>query len=627
MHEIRIRNVKKFIRNPVSFRNDHTNNLKRLFSIFLFFFSLHAMAQSGDYDAFLARQFLQNGEYAKAAEYYDDLFNRNPTQYYEEYKNVLIQLKSFDKAEKMVKSMYKMTGNDPLYLLDLADVYLKEDKASDAEKQFNKTIKDLKPDRYTIRQIAQKFIQLGQLDYAQKTYQRGKEILKDPSAFNLDIASLFLLKNDYASMIDAYLNEAPNQSGDLGTIEDGLQKGLTDEKARDELEKELLKRIQANKNDYVYQDILIWLYMQRNDFDGAILQAKSLDVLRQEDGSNVMRIAHTAAEQKDYDAAIKGYQYVVDKGPEFSWFVTANLELINVKRDRLVNSPNYTKEQLLSLKDSYESFIRDYKDEYTSVNATLELAQLEALYIHEVDTAIGLLKPILEDRDVAAELKAKAKLYCGDYYLISDQPWESLLLYTQVEKEQKGNPLGEEAKFRNAKLAYYKGDFEWAQTQLKIIKASTSELISNDAIDLSVFILDNLNTDTIDYALLKFAKAELLRYQNKLDEAEDTLNEILRNYSGTALNDDILYLKYKIEKDRQHYDKAADYLQQIVDKYPTDILGDNAVFYLGDLYQYYLKDEEKAKSYYEKLILDYKDSTFAVEARKRYRKLRGENVN
>ena len=238
-----------------------------------------------------------------------------------------------------------------------------------------------------------------------------------------------------------------------------------------------------------------------------------------------------------------------------------------------------------------------------------------------------MLIPVIENNRTDKDLLSKAKLYLGDYYLIDDQPWESILLYTQVEKDQKGNPVSEEAMYRNAKLSYYKGDFEWAQTQLKIIKASTSELISNDAIDLSVFILDNLNTDSIDYALLKFAKADLLRYQNKLDEAEDTLNEITRNYTSSALTDDILYMKFKIEKTRQHFDKAVGYLQQIADQFSTDILGDNAIFYLGDLYQNYLKDDEKAKGFYEKLILDYKDSTFTVEARKRYRKLRGENVN
>jgi len=598
--------------------------LKKLLFIATFFLTLIAHAQDGDYDAFLARQFLQNGEVAKAAEYYERLFAINPDEYYEPYMSVLVQLKQFDKAEKVIKTLYKNSDNNPIYLLDLGDLFIKENRNDDALKQFNKTIKELKPDRYNINIIAQKFIQLKQLDFAEKTYLKGKEILKDKGAFNLEIANLFFLKNDYTSMINAYLDEAPYQENNLTAIENGLQKGLIDEKAKDALEKELLKRTQANKSMYVYQDLLVWLYMQRNDFDGALLQAKSLDVLRNENGENVMRIAKTAAEQKDYDASIKGYQYVVNKGKQFPFYIDANLALINVQRDRLVNSPNYTKQQLLTLKQTYQTFISTYNNDYNAINATLELAQLEALYIHEIDSAIAIITPITENNRIPKDLLSKAKLYLGDYYIIDDQPWESVLLYTQVEKDQKGNPLGEEAKFRNAKLSYYKGDFEWSQTQLKIIKANTSEYISNDAIDLSVFILDNLNTDTVDYALLKFAKADLLRYQNKLDEAEDTLNDITKNYNGSALMDDILYLKYKIEKERQHYDKAATYLQKIIDNYNDDILADNALFYSGDLYQNYLKDDERAKSFYEKIILEYKDSTFAIEARKRYRKLRGD---
>ena len=599
--------------------------MKKILFIASLFLSILANAQEeGDYDAFLARQFLQNGEIAKAAEYYEMLFQKNPDEYYEPYMSVLVQLKQFDKAEKVIKSLYKQSDNNPMYLLDLGDLYLKENKEDDAQKQFNKTIKELKPDRYNITQIAQKFIQLKQLDFAEKTYLKGKDILKNKAAFNVEMAYLFFLRNDLTSMINAYLDEAPFQENNLTAIENGLQKGLTDEKAKDALEKELLKRTQANKTQFVYQDLLVWLYMQRNDFDAAVLQAKSLDMLRNEDGDNVMRIAKTAAEQKDFDAAIKAYQYVVNKGEKFPYFLNANLALINVQRDRLVNSPNYNKQQLLTLKETYQNFIRTYSNDYTSINAAMELAQLEALYIHEVDTAIAIITPITENNRIPKDLQSKAKLYLGDYYIIDDEPWESMLLYTQVEKDQKGNPIGEDAKFRNAKLSYYKGDFEWSQTQLKIIKANTSEYISNDAIDLSVFILDNLNTDTVDYALLKFAKADLLRYQNKLEEAEDTLNDIVKNYNGSALMDDILYLKYKIEKERQHYDKAASYLQQIIDNYGEDILADNALFYLGELYQNYLKDDEKAKAFYEKIILEYKDSTFAIEARKRYRKLRGD---
>ncbi|MBK8351818.1 MAG: hypothetical protein IPL21_08975 [Saprospirales bacterium] len=185
--------------------------------------------------------------------------------------------------------------------------------------------------------------------------------------------------------------------------------------------------------------------MQRKDFDAALLQAKSLDMLRNEDGENVRNISKIAAEQKNYDVAIKGYQYVVNKGNSYPWFVTANLELINVQRDQIVATTRYNKNDLEQLKHTYIQFINAFKNDYTVVNATLELSQLEALYIHEIDSAINRIVPIVENTRTPKELLSKAKIYLGDYYLIADQYWESILLYTQVEKEQKGNPIGEEA--------------------------------------------------------------------------------------------------------------------------------------------------------------------------------------
>ncbi|HRB66492.1 MAG TPA: tetratricopeptide repeat protein [Chitinophagales bacterium] len=588
------------------------------------FISIFSNAQSDDYDLFLARQFLQNGEYTKAVEYYQSLYQQNPTEYYTDFIDILFQLKDFDKAEKIIKTHYKEVDKSPIFLLDLVNLYLKQNQLDEAEKQCNKVMKELKANPYEIQQIAQKFIQLQQVDFAEKTYRKAKELLKDKQVFNLELADLLLKKNDLQGMLNAYFEEAANTTH-LNTVKIGLQKALVDEKAKDEVEKALLKRIQSNKTILNYQELLIWLYMQRNDFEGAILQAKSLDLLHQENGENVLRIARAATIQKDFDAAIKGYQYVINKGITNTWYVTASLELINVKRDKIVQTTNYNQSQLLSLKETYLQFISNYtQDDYNAIQAKIELAQLEAFYLHEIDTAIFLVQPIVENDRIPKELLAKAKLNLGDYYIISDEPWESLLLYTQVEKEQKGNPIGEEAKYRNARLAYYKGEFEWAQTQLKIIKANTTEFISNDAIDLSVFILDNLNSDDTDFALIQFAKADLLQYQNKLNEAEDTLDFILKNYVGTALADDILYLKYKIEKNRQQYDNAATCLQQISDHFSNDILADNALFYLGELYQNFLNDDDKAKNYYEKIILEFKDSTFVIEARKRYRKLRGD---
>jgi predicted Zn-dependent protease len=205
--------------------------------------------------------------------------------------------------------------------------------------------------------------------------------------------------------------------------------------------------------------------------------------------------------------------------------------------------------------------------------------------------------------------------------------WESTLIYSQVDKDEKDSPLGEEARFRNAKLAYYRGDFEWAQTQLEALKASTSELISNDAIELSVFIIDNLGMDTIETPMQMYARAELLMYQNKDDDALHTLDTIGWLFPGHALLDDIEYTKARVFVKRKEFDHAVPLLEDILKNYKDDLKGDDATFLLAEINEKYLNNKDKAKELYEKIITDYNSSLLVIEARKRFRLLRGDKVS
>lgn len=589
-------------------------------------FQLSFTQEDGNYYYFLARQFAENGEYQKAADYYADLFNEEDgLQYYDDYLMVLSKLKNPEAVEKLIKAAYKKAQNNPVYLIDLGKFYQQQNRSNEAQKQFDKIIKELPKDQFQIKKIATYFEQKNLIDEAKRTYLKGKELLKNANAFNLEIANLHLYNNDYKSTVLAYLDEAPTLADNLVVIQNGLLKVIQkDETIKDFIESNLYQRIGKDKTLLVYQDLLVWFYTQNNDFDAAITQAKSLDMLRNEDGRGVSIVSTTAMQQKDYDAAIKGFQYLITKGKNNPWYYTASLYLINAQREKLINQTKFKPEELQNLKTNYLNFINANPDNQIVNDAIVELANLEALYLHDITSAISRLEPMVKLDRLPKETLSKAKLNLGDYYLIDGNPWDARLLYTQVEKDQKGTALGEDAKYRNARLSYFKGDFEWAQTQLKIIKANTSELISNDAIDLSVFILDNLNTDETDVNLLTFSKAQLLVFQNKLDEANDTLIQLTQNASQSALLDDIYFEQYKIERKQQNYEAALQYLLKIENDFSTDILADDAVFYAAELYQMFLNNDEKAKAYYEKIIVDYKDSTYVIEARKRYRKLRGD---
>lgn len=590
--------------------------------------SLFSQEDLENRDAFLAKQFYENGAFDKAAEYYKTLITQpnGYDLYYEDYKQTLIQLKDWTTLKKLAKTVYKESGKNPIYQLELGSIYVMAGEPDEAQKLYTDAIKNCKPIKFEYLKIANKFIEFKELDWALKTYQTGQQKIGQQTSFNIEIGQIYRLQNNKKGMLDLYLEEVLANPSSLEQIENNLQSALNQTEDLDNLEAILLKKVAENKKDLVYQDLLVWLYMQRNDFESAIDQATYLDGVRNENGENLINIARSAAQQKDFDAAAKGFQHIVDMGPNNYNYITATLELLTVKRDKIVLGRNYTNNDLISLRNGYQKFLAEYYNAYTSSKAIIDLAKLNALYIHDLDTAIADLETLINNPRADKSLVGIAKMDLGDYYILAEQPWESILLYTQVEKEFKGNPIGEEAKYRNAKLSYYKGDFEWAQTQLKIIKSNTTEFISNDAIDLSVFIADNITLDTTLEPMLLFSQADLLKFQHKYEEANEKLDFLLSIYPDHRLTDDVYWMKANLELENRDFKAATEYLKKIVDDYSTDLWGDNALFLWAEIEQFNLNNPEKAKELYEKLILDFQGSTFMVETRKRYRILRGEKL-
>jgi len=291
---------------------------------------------------------------------------------------------------------------------------------------------------------------------------------------------------------------------------------------------------------------------------------------------------------------------------------------------KLVEGFTYTQEDLKILESEYEKFLTEFGRNQNSGKIIFELAELEAFYINDLDKAIELLDELIGMPGVRRHLLAEAKLSLGDYYLMTSEIWESTLLYSQVDKEYKDDILGQTARFKNAKLSYFKGDFEWAQTQFSVLKGSTSKLIANDALDLSVFILDNLALDTVLMPMELYSKAELLIFQNRFDEAFVVMDTIISSFPRHSLQDDIYYSKARIYTKQRNYTKAAELYQAVVDEFPKSIRVDNSLFALAELYEIHLGDKDKARKLYEQIIFDYSNSTFVVEARKRFRVLNGD---
>ncbi len=584
-------------------------------------------AQKGR-DETLAASYFQNGEFEKAAELYQSLWEKNnySPQFYAPLFSTYLTLKKFDDAEKLVKKQIKKFDQTVQYQIDLGYLYKSKGDLAKSKDMYEKVIKNIRANEMDIRQIAIAFKTYRENDYEIATYEKGGKIFKGNLDFSYELGGAYFNKGDLPTAAKYYIDNIEKNPGNVQQVKNLLQTARDADKLMAQMETQLYGRIQKKPDNDDYIDFLTWIYVQNKDFEGALVQMKALDKRKSDDGYRVLTVARMAQVEGFYDEAVNGFDYVVKRVPKSSLYFEAKTELLNCRKEKIAKTINYTREDLLGLKSDYISFIEENGKTPHTAQSMKELADLEGFYLHDIPAAISDCEGVINMPGISVQLKNQTKLSLGDFYLISGDVWESTLLYSQVDKEEKDGPLGEEARFRNAKLSYYKGDFDWAQEQLKVLKASTSELTSNDAINLSAFIIDNLGMDTDTKAMSIYAGAELLLFQNKDEEAEKKLDSILKIYPGHALFDDIEYTKAEIYVRKREFQKAVPLLEDIIKNYGKDIKGDDATFLLAVINETELHNIEKAKELYKSIITDYNNSLLVIEARKRYRALRGDKL-
>jgi pentatricopeptide repeat protein len=603
--------------------------MKKIFFLFsfCFLFSTSCFAQKGR-DETLANSYFQNGEFEKAADLYQQLWEKSnfDLQFYTPLFRTYLQLKKFDEAEKVVKREIKKYSDNPQYTIDLGFLYKEKGELPKSKETYEKVIKALRPNEGEIRSTANAFKAYRESDYEIAVYEKADKLFKGNADFSYELANAYNNKGDYNTAAKNFIENIERHPENQQLIKNQIQTVKDAEKLMAQLETQLYGKLQKNSDNENYVDFLTWIYVQNKDFEDALVQMKALDKRRNENGYRVLNIARMAQTEGAYDEAVKGFEYVANKDPRSNLYFQAKTELLFCRKEKIAKTINYTQEDLLALKRDYELFISDNGKNSSTANSMKELADLEGFYLHDIKSAIQHCDEVVNMSGIAQSLKNQSKLSLGDFYLIDGDVWESTLLYSQVDKEEKDAPLGEEARFKNAKLSYYKGDFDWAQEQLKVLKGSTSELISNDAINLSVFIIDNLGMDTTTEAMERFAKSDLLLFQNKDDEASKLLDTITYLFPGHALYDDIEFAKAQIYVRKREFEKAVPLLEDILKNYGKDLKGDDATFLLADINERELHNLERAKELFKTIITDYNNSLLVIEARKRFRVLRGDKT-
>lgn len=605
----------------------------KIFLVFIASISMYFPSFSQpDNNEQLAIQYFQNKEYDKAVILFEDIYERTPTLFiYNYYVNCLLELKDYRKAEKFISRLNKKNPDIFSYAVDLGYIYQLEGDYEKAKKQFENTIKSVNSYKDQFIGLANAFLVRDLSDYAIKTYEQGQKTLKNFYNFNLELADAYLKKNNFSSALNQYLDYVSSYPDETDMVQGKMQDLLLtypDDSRKETFKSSLLQRIKKEPDIKSYPILLLWFFIQQKEFGAAFIQAKAIDKRFNEDGERVIELARIAAANTFYDEAISCYDYILSQKNMYSpYYQAALVEKLNTRYQKVTENIIINKDETLQLENEYLDLIQKTGQTNYSLQLIKNLAHLQAFYMDKTPEATQLLQDAIQYKGVTADLLAQCKVELADILLLTGEVWEASLLYSQVEKAFKNDVIGFEAKYRNAKLYFYIGEFEFAKAQLDILKAATAKLISNDAMELSLLIGENYDEDSSTVGLQLYSRADLLLFQNKYEQALTTLDSINTLGLYHPLFDEVLYKKAQIKIKQKQYSEADSLLNKLVDFYSADILADDALFLLGQLNERQFKNTEKAMENYERIFTDYQGSIYVVDARKRYRALRGDKIN
>ena len=573
-------------------------------------------------DEQLASQAFRDQEYDKARDLYKSLLDRAGQPYhFQQYVECLIQLKDYDRAEKELKDYLKKDPYSHRSIADLVYVYKQLGKKDKAKRQFDDVVENLPPNAATIRSISYSFQSRGLYDMALEILEKGNQLLDGRETLYMDMATIYQSSANYQEAFRNYFRELEAHPGQYNNIQNRLQTLLfydVNNSITDELRIALLQQTQEKPDNLEYARLLVWFALQQEDYDIALAQCQSIDLRTHDQDGQINNLAGICLNNKQYDVAREGYRYLVSKGKSGPFYGQAVAGIIKTDYQQLIANNSNDGRAFSRLLERIDEAYRDVTSADISKLLLIQ-ADIVAYHLDQADEAIQLLSDNINNIPTK-QGQAELKLKLADIYLHKDEVWEATLLYSQVDKSLKEEPLGHEARFKNAQLRYFIGEYEWAQSQLKVLKAATSKLIANDAMTLSLIIKDNLEADTTGVQLNRLAQVDYRIYQHREDEAIVMLDAIIATGNEVS-KPHALFRKAEIAEQRKEYETAEQLYLQIVEQFPYSYMADAALMRAALIEQNELNNKELAKQHYEQLIDNYTTSIYTAQAKKNYRKL------
>lgn len=624
--------------------------MKRILLALLLVFSLGALfAQQSD-DEKLALQYYKDKEFDKAIVLFEKIQSKTPNSYvYYYYYASLMELERYNELEKLCKKQIKNFPNVQRYKVDQGYAYERAGEHAKSEKIYQELLKELPAKEFSILELYNAFYSRAKYEYAIEAIQRGRRLMNNPKLMSKELISQYQQLNQTGKIVDELISVVKDD--DEKSVEQAktsIQNLLMDDEDNQRysmIKTALQKASQKNPSTLSYMSLLFWINQLHKDYDEALILAKAIDKRKKIECINTYDLACVAADNRDYATSIEALKYIISKGEDVINYVNAQMKILDVRYQQLSESSPIRMVDAVNLEKDFKKALDENGLHAGTSDWIRKYAHLLAFYVNKPQEAVDILNQAMNNATRDAKERNLYKIDLADVQLYMGNIWDATLNYSQVDKDLPNDELGNEAKFKNAKLSFYIGEFDWAKSQLDVLSAATTKLIANDAIYFSLLISDNQEEEededdnddqdttyllfehqTQNLPLKKYAEADFLIFQNKDDQALILLDSVITLSPVGTLVDDALYQKALIYIKRKDYLGAEALLKNIEENHGSELLADDAIFKLAELYEYYIKDLPKAMEYYQKIMRDFSGSLYVVDARKHYRALRGDNI-
>ena len=595
--------------------------MKPIIAILIALLPLLARAQQSDTQ--LAYTYYQNKEYDKAAEIFLKLYERTRSSNFLDYHIVsLINGQRYDKAEETLKKLIKADNTNKDFLINLGYVYIQQGKPKKAEDSFQKAIDKLAPASSDIISLAYRFRDIREYEWAVKTYEKGRILIKKPDAFISELGDCYMMERNYEKMFDLFIQALEKDPSSVSNITSKLSFARSydiNNSVDTVLDRKLAQIFKNSDYNPVFDELAVWYDLQKKKFESALQHAIRLNQKSADKLHAFYNVAQNAARSEHYDIARQAYGKILEKGKENNqYYSMAEKETLNCKYQEY-NRQKSKSEQYSALAAECAAYLQQYTYNYTTVDIAILLSDIYAYHLSLPDSANQVLQRAEKMRTINTNALYTVKSKRADLLTYMDNPWEATILYTQIEKANPNNDIGYEAKLKKAWLAYYSGDILWAKAQFDVLKGATTKLISNDAIKMSHFINMNYEKDGDNSSLEKLATTEYRIYKKQYQATLPVLDSLIHN-SSPEIADYTSLLKAKVLCQEFKYPEAAEILEKLKNESEQIYIQAEAIYELAAI-KVKMQEKTQALTLYKQLVSEYSGSVYSVEGGKLYREL------